>query len=549
MAQIFNCWFFVKVRRDSTVVGDSASTAIWSLVSRGSGFGRVVLVGAILGPSFVGNVFQLANQLPWIVFEVAIGALLSALLIPALISHITAGDTEATERMAGGLLGIVLVAFSLLAGLVAILAEPIAQLFALPVTDASTKEQFVSAAVPLVLLTAPQLIGYGVAITAQSVQQAMGYFALPAAASIVENVIVIGTLIAFFFIYGTGVTLSDISGEQLLLLGGGSSVGVAAHALLQLWGVRRTGLRFRPRAGWRDPEVRQILVRAVPASGTALLNGVRLFVLLVASNTVAGGVVAIQLAINVVNFPVALASKPVAFALLPRLSAFYQDDRRVQFSDAYTRGVSLSSLMLIPAASATIALGWFAASGVAIGEMGSSEGRLLLAYALVGITGAILGEGLHQLATAAAYSQNDTATPLRSLVLRLGLTVLGIAVSLTTLEGASVVLGIAVSMSVADLLSATYLHWSVTSRLEAISYKLSSSLNATAITSITAFGLAGAVAFVLREADITQAQGARLAFTGVAVGLAMVAFVAMRSRFDDELHALVKDLRPSGGAQ
>ena len=549
MAQIFNCWFFVKVRRDSTVVGDSASTAIWSLVSRGSGFGRVVLVGAILGPSFVGNVFQLANQLPWIVFEVAIGALLSALLIPALISHITAGDTEATERMAGGLLGIVLVAFSLLAGLVAILAEPIAQLFALPVTDASTKEQFVSAAVPLVLLTAPQLIGYGIAITAQSVQQAMGYFALPAAASIVENVIVIGTLIAFFFLYGTGLTLSDIQGEQLLLLGGGSSLGVAAHALLQLWGVRRTGLRFRPRAGWRDPEVRQILVRAVPASGTALLNGVRLFVLLVASNTVAGGVVAIQLAINVVNFPVALASKPVAFALLPRLSAFYQDDRRAQFSDAYTRGVSLSSLMLIPAASATIALGWFAASGVAIGEMGSSEGRLLLAYALVGITGAILGEGLHQLATAAAYSQDDTATPLRSLFLRLGLTIVGIAVSLTTLEGASVVLGIAISMSVADLLSATYLHWSVTSRLEAISYKLSSSLNATAIASITAFGLAGAAAFLLREADITQAQGARLAFTGVAVGLAMVAFVAMRSRFDNELHALVKDLRPSGGAQ
>ncbi len=539
----------MKVRRDSTVAGDSASTAIWSLVSRGSGFGRVILVGAILGPSFVGNVFQLANQLPWIVFEVAIGALLSALLIPALISHITAGDTEATERMAGGLLGIVLVAFSLLAGLVAILAEPIAQLFALPVTDASTKEQFVSAAVPLVLLTAPQLIGYGVAITAQSVQQAMGYFALPAAASIVENVIVIATLIAFFFLYGTGVSLSEIQGEQLLLLGGGSSLGVAAHALLQLWGVRRTGLRLRPRAGWRDPEVRQILTRAVPASGTALLNGVRLLVLLVASNTVAGGVVAFQLAINVLNFPVALGSKPVAFALLPRLSAFYQDDRRVQFSDAYTRGVSLSSLMLIPAASATIALGWFAASGVAIGEMGSSEGRLLLAYALVGITGAILGEGLHQLATAAAYSRDDTATPLRSLVLRLGLTILGIGASLATLDGASVVLGIAISMSVADLLSATYLHWSVTNRLESISYKLSSSINATVIASITTFGLAGAVAFVLREAGMAQAQGARLAVTGAAVGLAMVAFVALRSRFDNELHTLLADLRPSGGAQ
>lgn len=536
----------MQVRSGSSVVADSAASAGWTLVSRGSGFLRVILIGAVLGPSYFGNLFQLANQLPWIVLEVVIGALLGALLIPALTRHISKGDAAATERVAGGFVGVLLLGFSAMAVLVALAAKPIATVFALPIADPEIKQQFIAAAIPLLWLTAPQLVGYGIAITGQSVQQATGHFALPAAASIIENVVVVATVVVFQVVYGTGVALSGIHNGHLLLLGGGSTLGVALHASLQWWGVRRLGLRPGIRAGWRDPDVRAILKQAVPSSGTAVLNGVRFLVLLVAANTVAGGVVAFQLALNVLNLPVALGSKPVAYALLPRLSRFHQNNLIADFSDAYRRGVGLASLVSIPAAIAAVALGWFAAAGIAVGEMDTAHGRALLSYALVGVAGAVLGEGMQQLSTAASYARSDPKSPLLSLVIRLGVTAAGVAASLATLQGAQQVFGIAVSMSVGDLVAAAFLHRRVSIGLVAVSYQLRRSLNLTSIAAIATFGAAGVVVLLIRSAGAASTPQATLGFTVTTVGLAMLAFIALRSRFDDELQLLLADLRGGG---
>ncbi len=535
----------MAARNTSTVVGDSTTAAAWTLLSRVTGFGRVLLIGAVLGPSYFGNLFQLANQLPWIVFELAIGALLGALLIPPLVKHIESGDRQATERLAGQFLGFVLAVFAAVTAAVMVGSVIIIRGLAAPIADGAVRDDFIDAGLPLLLLTGPQLIGYGIAVTGQAVQHALGHFAIPAAASIAENLIVIGALVVFAVRFGTGVEVGDVTAGHILLLGGGSSLGVAAHAALQWWGVRRAGVHLVPRRGWSSPEMRSIIAQARTSAGTAVLNGLRILILIVASNTVAGGVVAFQLAINLLNLPVALGSKPVAFALLPRLSAANLAGDKRSLVETYARGVGMAGLIAIPAALASLALGWFAARALAVGEMAGPDGERLVVYAIVGIGGAVVGEGLFQLSTSASYACSDPVAPLRSQGLRAALTAAGSMLTLAVVGGPAVVLGLVVTMSVADLIGSGYLHRRIMAMAPS-PYDLRRSLLLTFGSAAICFALAAAVAAAIRAgAGAPGNQLVVLALTGLIAAAAMAGFAALRSRFDRELQELLSELRPN----
>lgn len=531
----------VKVQTGSSVVGDSATSAVWTLLSRISGFGRVVLIGAVLGPSYFGNLFQLANQLPWLAFDLAIGALLGSLLVPALVLHINNNDHESVERVAGGFLGLIVLVFSVIVAVVVLCVGPIAELFALPVADPTTRSQFISTAGPLLALTAPQLVGYGVAITGQATQHAMGHYKIPAAASIIENVVVIGTLIVFGFMFGAGVELAEVTSRHILVLGGGSSLGVALHAAVQVWGVSSLGVRLRPRAGWRDPDVRRLIRQAIPTSGTAFLNGTRLVILLAISNTVPGGVVAFQLALNVLNVPVALGAKPVVHALLPRLARAFQSNNLYDFSDKYVRGVGFALLFTIPASVAVFSLGWIVGPGVAVGEMDTSSGRQLLVFGITGVAGAIIGDALYHLATAASYSKSDIVGPLRAQVVRVLITIVGSVVAVQ-FSGPFVVLCLAVSMTLADVASGCYLHRRVARTLARGDYRLLNSVLSSSACAVMSFGVVALAALAVRRSIGSVSALEALVVSGVSVVVGFGLFVALRSRSDDEVRNAVNDV-------
>ena len=83
-------------------VGDSLVVATWTSISRMTGFGRVAVTAAVLGPTYFGNTYQAANALPNIVYYgLLAGSLMSSLLVPALVVHIDGGRREACERVAG----------------------------------------------------------------------------------------------------------------------------------------------------------------------------------------------------------------------------------------------------------------------------------------------------------------------------------------------------------------------------------------------------------------------------------------------------------------
>jgi putative peptidoglycan lipid II flippase len=434
----------------AAAAGDSISVAVWTAVSRLSGVARFVAIGAVLGPTFFGNTYQFTNSLPnQIYYGFLGGSLFSSLLVPALVRYIDTGDRNASQRVAGGFLGVSLV--SLLAIMpAALLLAPLMLGLAAHTGGSALGDMQEQVSRLLILMFAPQAFCYAVVAAAIAVMNAHRRFALAAAAPAIENLGILVVLGVNAVLFGTATNLDEVRPGQLLVLGLGTTGAVALHAATQWWGAKRTGILLVPRAGWRDPEVRVVIRRALPSLAQAGLVAVQVLTLLVLANRVPGGVVAFQLALSFFYLAIALGATPVALSLLPRLARIHLRGETTLFRDTLVRGLALGFFVTVPAAVGCLALAVPLAQAVSLGRMGSAEGVTMVAASLAALTVAILGQTAFLIATYASYARKDTRSPLFSMLLQAATCLVLVCLALRA-QGAAVLatLGLVFSASIA----------------------------------------------------------------------------------------------------
>ena len=225
----------------------------------------------------------------------------------------------------------------------------------------------------LVLLLLPQVPLYAIVGTATAVMNAHRRFALAAAAPALENLGTIAILGVVAIVYSQAATRHDVPLSLLLLLGLGTTGAVMLHASAQWWGARRVGVVLVPNAGWRDPQVRATIHRALPAVAQAALAALLLAMLMLIADRVAGGVVAFQLASNFYFLPIAICATPVALSLVPRLSRMTAPSQAGLFRDTYMRGVALAAFLVVPAATGYAILAPSLAGAVGFGAFGAAR--------------------------------------------------------------------------------------------------------------------------------------------------------------------------------
>lgn len=434
----------------ASAAGDSMTVAAWTMLSRITGLVRFAVVGAVLGPTFFGNTYQFTNSLPNLVYYGFLaGSLFSALLVPSLVRHIDTGDNLASERVAGGFLGVTLIALLPVVPLAVYLGPLALKVAALGGSPAVSAAE-VHLGRLLILMFVPQIFCYGIVGTSTAVMNSRRRFALAAGAPAVENVGTIAVLLAAALLYGTSRNLANVPAGEVLLLGLGSTGAVALHAATQWWGARRAGVVLVPRPGWRDPEVRVVVRRAVPALGQAGLYAVQTLTLLTLANRVPGGVVAFQIALNFYFLANNLGTTPVSLSLMPRLSRMYLNRDESAFHDTLVRGLAVGFFVTIPAAAGYLVLDVPLARGISFGRMDSTAGFTMIAVALLPLSLAVIAQTAFRILTNASYARKDTRSPLRSMVLQTVLC-LSLASLALLVHGPAVVLvlGSALSASLA----------------------------------------------------------------------------------------------------
>jgi putative peptidoglycan lipid II flippase len=430
----------------------------WTAVSRATGLLRVVAVGAALGPTFFANVFSATNTVPNMTYNLMAGSLLVTLVVPPLVEALDRQGPDAARRLGGGLLGVVIAGFCAAGLLVVGLGPLLVHLVTLGVPDGGGVGSARGQAWALLLLVVPQVVLYGVAAVAVAAQNARSRYALAAAAPAVENVGLVVTLVLAARWFGTGLEGSDVPTREVLLLGVGSTLSVSAHAGLQLFGAARAGLSLRPRWGWRDPEVRAVVARIVPSIGTAMLEATWYFAVIVAAGTIPGGVVAAQMGLNFYNLPLALSSRPIGTVALPRLSLDVVRGRLNEFRRTYTRSLSRSWFVTVPAAVGLVALAGPVADVLAFGALDRSDGVRLVALAVGTMALALPAAAAYEVARQAVFARLDARSPLLVGAAQVAVVLVGVVVVTLTVDGPGTMVGLGVAVVAGDLLRAVLMH-------------------------------------------------------------------------------------------
>ena len=341
-----------EVKRAATGMG--AATA----VSRAFGFVRILVIAAVLGTTYLGNVYQSSNSISNVLFELLAAGALSAVLVPTFVDLLDRGDQPEAERIAGRLLGLALVALSVVVVVGLVLSPLISRLLTSGVSDPHIAAQQRSLSTFLLLFFIPQVLLYAVGAIAVAVLYAQRRLAVTALAPIGLTVVVVAALGAFRALAGSDPGLSLSVAEKLTLAFGGT-LGVAAFVAIPtvaLWrgGGGRAPFRLVPRLARPDGSLRRLMGLSGWAAVQNSIVGVLLLAAIVVGNRVEGGTVAYQVSWIFFLAPYAVLAQPIHTAIHPDLAR--QTDDRPAFARSLRWALDSMAVLVVPVAAGSIAL-------------------------------------------------------------------------------------------------------------------------------------------------------------------------------------------------
>ena len=413
-----------------------------NLVSRLTGFVRMLVVAAVLGTTFLGNTYQSANSVPNLVFELFAAGALQAVLVPTLVEAIQRQGRAEAERIAGLVLGSLLAAMAVLL-VVGLAAAPLIARVLFAGSPAGGSQ--VRLGTVFLWLFLPQVLFYAGGLVATAVLNAEDHFAMPAFAPVINNVVVTAAYLTFWAMRRGEEPSLHLSPLEVAVLAGGTTLGVVAFTSVPIAALRRRAFELRPRWQRGSAELRHFWRQGAWAAGFLALTQVLLVAVLILANRVEGGVVAYQLGFTFFLLPHALVAIPVFTAVFPGLTrAFLQGDDGA-FASLVRRSVTTISVLVLPAAAALLVLAEPVARLTLFGH--GEAGVHQVALATRAFAPGLVPYGVFLLLTRAAYARNDARLPTHVNLVATAVGVAGMLSAAALLHGDARIAGLAAAHS------------------------------------------------------------------------------------------------------
>jgi putative peptidoglycan lipid II flippase len=514
----------------------SGIMALGTLASRVTGFLRTVAITAAIGTALVGDAYNVANTTPNILYDLLLGGVLTSVVVPVL-ARAAREDDDGGVAFASSLLTLVVAGLTAITLVGMLIAPWIIKIYISRPDQAALATTFLRYFLPQVVL-------YGVGATVGAILNLRNRFAVPMAAPVLNNLIVIATAIVFLLMAGSRArSLSSISGGQTAVLGGGTTLGILVMTLALFPSLRASGFRYHPRIDFHHPGLR---------SAARLAGWVLVFVVtsqvsyFVVTRLATDGVAYTTWfsAYQLFQLPHAIVAVSVITALLPRMSRHAAEDRLDLVRDDLSTGLRLAMVVIVPAAlgllvlATPICVAIFAHGAVSVGDA-TRIGAALAAFAV-----ALLPFSSFQLQLRAFYALADSRTPALINFAVAGTNIVTGLLLSTVLPLRDRAVALALAFAAAYLVGAVISAQLLLRRLRGMDgHRLLQTFVRSAVASV----LAAAVAYVLSRA-LTHLTGSGSLGSLIAVVVAGVAggavyfFLALRMRVA-EVHSLTSALR------
>src|SRR5215210_3381730 len=433
----------------AAILKSMLSISLATVLSRATGYGRWMAQAAVLGTLLVSDAYTASILLPSLIYELFMGGILYSIFIPVLVDRITTHGEEDARSLTNALFTLVLPLMLVLSLVGMVFAEPLVGLVtnwqSADSLSAAQVEEVQDLAVFFFRIFVLQMFFYGISTVGTGVLQAHRRFFLPTFAPVLNNLTVIVSFVAYYFLQETDQRLA------LYVLAFGVTVGVAVMALALVPTMLELGYRPRPQFGHPAllPTARLAgpMVVLVAASvsfqlfGTYLATGFR------------GGVASLNYAFTIFSLPYGVFVVAITTALMPELSEKYSRRDADGYRDTFSFGLRTMAFVVVPSVVAMITL-----SESIVGllyERGNFDAgdTTFVSGLLVVYAAGLLGYSVYFYLVRAFYSRQNTKTP-AALNVIIFLLYAALAYGLSQVWGIiGVVLGLAVAYSVLAIFS------------------------------------------------------------------------------------------------
>ena len=451
----------------SSLLRSSGGMALGTMASRLTGFVRNAVLIYAMGTLLLGDAYNLANTLPNIVYNLALGGILTSVVVPLLVNA-AKRDRDRGEAYDQRIFTLAVMALGGITLVATLAAAPITAVYATGMTNAAAHHLTEIFAYFFI----PQIFFYGISSLAGAILNARGSFAAPMWTPVVNNIVVIVVGVTFMAIAGLNRTPQNISATEIWLLGIGTTLGIVLQTAALIPSLRRVGFRWRPRYDFRRHEVSEIGRMGGWMFGYVLTTQVAFLVTTVVANKAGtrvgqhapgAGFAAYSNAYTLFQLPYAIVGISVITALLPRMSAHAAEGQYRLVSADFSTATRLASVIVVPAALILAVLGGPLAEGVfGYGSTSVASARLLGDIFAVFSLG-LLPYMLFQLLLRVFYAMHDSRTPALIGGVTMVINIAASLIALAVLPPEHVVAGLGAGFGISNLAGAI-VAWQVLSR-------------------------------------------------------------------------------------
>ena len=327
---------------DYSTVGRSAGLmTVLTIVSRVTGFIRTWAMAAAIGMSLLSSSYQVANNLPNMLYELVMGGMLVTAFLPVYMGVRREQGREASNEYVGNLLGILL----LLLGGISVLGTVFAPGFIWTQSFLSGDGGSMDTAAFMFRFFAIQILFYGLGSVFSGVLNAHRDYFWSTFAPVLNNVIVIASFIGF-------APVSAQFGEHagIILISAGTTLGVFVQMACQIPALGKYGVHPHIHIDFKDSALRQTIALGIPTLLATVCTFVQTSIINAAALVVQPetGPSVIAYARLWYTLPYALIAVSLSTALYTELSHDAQEQDYDSVRSGISNGVAQILFFLIP---------------------------------------------------------------------------------------------------------------------------------------------------------------------------------------------------------
>ena len=339
---------------DNQLFKASSIMALGTIASRVTGLIRNLMLAALLGTAILGDTYNVANTMPNILYNLLIGGALTAVFVPQIVRSLR--DSDQGSAFISRLFSVT-VTFLFTLTVIGILLSP--QLVNIYAPEYAGSKEF-DVTVTLMRYCLPQIFFLGLFALLGQIANAKDRFGPMMWAPVINNLLAIA-LFYFLLVSRGDLSVANISSQDLLWLGLGTTAGYLAQALILFPVVFKSGVKLSLRFDWANSQIIKSFKLAGWSFAYAMISQLSYLVTIniATSAAVKSAAEGISTGVGytpyanaylILILPHSIITVSIVTALLPKLSNLVIDKKYQAISDSMSLTMRLMGIFIIPAA-------------------------------------------------------------------------------------------------------------------------------------------------------------------------------------------------------